>query len=50
MDPTTMMSQMVEFDQLQEVTNIDQLLQTALGSATSATSPSTQAAQPTGGN
>jgi len=38
MDPTTMMTQMVQFDELQQTMDINQLLQTALQSKPSTTS------------
>jgi flagellar hook assembly protein FlgD len=40
MDPTTMMTQMVQFDELQQTMDINQLLQTALQSNPSTTSQS----------
>jgi flagellar hook assembly protein FlgD len=49
MDPTTMMTQLVQFNELQQTMDINQTLQTALGSNTSTAGQSTQTTQPTGG-
>jgi len=48
-DPTTMMTQLVEFNELQQTMDINQTLQTALGTTTAATGRSPSATQTTGG-
>jgi flagellar hook assembly protein FlgD len=40
MDPTTMLTQLVQFNELQQTMEINQTLQTAIGSNTSTATPS----------
>jgi flagellar hook assembly protein FlgD len=49
MDPTTMLTQLVQFNELQQTMDINETLQSALGSGTSTASQSTPQTQRIGG-